>query len=440
MARQLNAPPGAPHAAANPITKPWFALNSYFATLEQQANPYLRGKPMGILKESGRSCVIAASKEAKQFGIKTGESLWEARKKAPGFIAVPADFDRYFHNTKQLQSIFTNLSPEVDLFSLDEAFLDLTSCRTLYPDAQSFFKVSQERIQATLGSWVTFSLGIGQNRIQAKLASEFSDKNSYFEITDDNLQGVLMDTKVEEICGIGFRLGHRLHMLGITHVYQLNFCADEFLTEHFGPFWGPQLRLIGQGKETHFLDLRSHQPVHMKSVSRSKTLFVATKDPKYVQQMLYNLAEDMCFKARRMKLAGCDVGFSLRDTDGKHWGGKLHLKGRWVANTDDVFSLIEGIFHSMYRSSLSADTPPELPTKIIKAGVWLSGLRPMADLPTSWLPETDKRAKIFQAIDKVNEKHGLFTITSGKLMNFKIIRPEVTGYLGDKTYQMQFSG
>jgi hypothetical protein len=152
--------------------------------------------------------------------------------------------------------------------------------------------------------------------------------------------------------------------------------------------------------------------------------------------MLYNLAEDMCFKARRMKLAGCDVGFSLRDTDGGHWGGKKHLKGRWVSNTDEVFSLLQVIFHDIYQNYL----PRELPVKIIKAGVWLGGLRPLAELPTSWLPESAKRAKIFRAVDQVNEKHGLFTVTSGKLLNFKIIKPEVTGYLGDKTYQMQFGG
>src|SRR6185369_911351 len=201
---------------------------SYFATLEQQANPYLRGKPVGILKEAGRSCVIAASKEAKVLGVKTGDYLGEARKKAPGLITVPADFDRYFHNTKQLHSIFTDLSPDVDLFSLDEAFLELTSCKKLYPDAAAFFKVSQQRIQSTLGNWVTFSLGLGENRLQAKLASEFSPKNGYFEITPQNLDATLMDTKVETICGIGFRLSRRLHLLGITHVYQLNFCDDEF--------------------------------------------------------------------------------------------------------------------------------------------------------------------------------------------------------------------
>lgn len=425
--------------SANPPLRRWFALidmNSYFATLEQQANPFLRGKPVGILKESGRSCVIAASKEAKLLGVKTGEYLGEARKKAPGLITVAADFDKYFHNTKLLHSIFTNLSPDVDLFSLDEAFIELTSCRNLYPNTATFFKVSQQRIFAALGDWVTFSMGIGENRLQAKLGSEFADKNNYFEITPDNLDGILMETRVEELCGIGFRLSERLHNLGITHVYQLNFYDDQFLHEHFGPFWSKQLRLMGQGRENHFLENRAHELPHMKSVSRSKTLFVATSDPKYVEQVIYNLAEDMCFKARRMKLAGCDIGFSLRDTDGHRWGGKLHLKGRWVSHTDEVFELLQSIFAHIYQQWL----PDQLPSKIIKAGVWLGGLKPLAEIPISWLPGVDKQAKIFNAIDQVNEKHGLYTVTSGKLLNFRIIKPEVTGYLGDRTYQMQFAG
>lgn len=418
--------------------QPWFALidmNSYFATLEQQANPYLRGKPVGILKESGRSCVIAASKEAKALGVHTGEYLGEAKRKAPELITVPADFDRYMHNTKILHSLFTDLSPDVDLFSLDEAFLDLTSCRQLYPDAHTFFKVSQQRIQSHLGDWVTFSMGLGENRLQAKLGSEFANTNNYFEITPSNLDAVLMETKVEEICGIGFRLAERLHRLGITHVYQLNFYDDLFLAEHFGPFWGPQLRLMSQGRENHFLENRSRELPHMKSVSRSKTLFIATKDSKYIEQMLYNLAEDMCFKARRMKLAGCYIGFSLRDTERKRWSGQKHLKGRWISRTNDVFEVLLSIFHDIYHEVL----PGNLPSKIIKVGVWLGGLKPLTQIPLSWLPEAQKGAEVFAAIDKVNEKHGLYTVTSGKLLNFKIIKPEVTGYLGDKAYQMKFS-
>lgn len=448
----VNSPAsGLPTATAAP--ERWFALidmNSYFATLEQQANPFLRGKPVGILKEQGRSCVIAASQEAKALGVQTGESLRDARHKAPDLITVAADFDKYFHNTKRLHHIFTHLSPDVDLFSLDEAFLELTSCRRLYPDAATFFAHSRRQVQAELGEWVTFSVGFGRNRLQAKLASELAGKNHYFEITPDNLPGILMDTKVEELCGIGFRLAHRLHCLGITHVYQLNFTDDHFLHQHFGPFWAKQLRLMGQGQENHLLAHCAVELPHMKSVSRSKTLFVPSADPYYLEQLLYNLAEDMCFKARRMGLAGRQLGFSLRDINGQHWGQHQQLHGRWVAQTQEVFTLLQQLFWQRFQPAArtvthALSTPPQprrprqLPVPIIKAGVWLGDLTPTAHLTPSWLPANERQTRLWAAIDQVNEKHGLFTVKPGKLLNFQLIRPEVTGYLGDRSYQLQFA-
>ena len=417
---------------------PWFALidmNSYFATLEQQANPYLRGKPIAVVKEAGRSCIIAASKEAKRFGVHTGDTLRDARKKTPHLIAVPADFDFYFHNTKQLQSIFTKLSPDIDLFSIDEAFIDLSSCRQLYKDSGSFFKICKQQIKHSLGNWVTFSMGLGKNRLQAKLASEFAGVDNYFEITPDNLDAVLSQSQVEKVCGIGYRLTHRLNQLGITHVYQLKFCDDAYLIEHFGKFWAAELRKISEGEESHLLDLRQRILPHMKSVSRSKTLFVPTADPFYLEQMIFNLTEDMCFKARRMKLAGRHLYLSLRDTEGYRWDGELRLNGRHVSLSDEIFSLYLSIFHNIKSTWKERGGC----TKVIKIGVALNDLQPLAELPTSWLPGVEQRQQAFKAIDQVNEKHGLYTVKSAKLLGFRIIRPEVTGFLGDKAYQMQFS-
>lgn len=417
---------------------PWFALvdmNSYFATLEQQANPSLRGKPVGVLKEAGRSCIIAASKEAKKLGIKTGEPLKEAKKKAPNLITIPAHFEYYFHKTKQLKSIFTELSPDVDLFSIDEAFIDLTHCRSLYPSAEVFFQACRGRIQEALGEWVTFSLGLGKNRLLAKLGSEFAAPDSYFEITTHNLDAVLSEAKVEEICGIGYRLTARLHQLGITHVYQLNFYDDEYLLEHFGKFWGAELRKIGRGEESHLLDLRRRQLPHMKSVSRAKTLFIPTGDQRYLEQMIYNLTEDMCFKARRMKLSGRCVYLSLVDTEGRHWREEVRLQGRHVHLSSDVFSLLLFNFHNVLLDWKKHGVQPT----IIRTRVALSDLHPLRELQASWFPGTEKQEKAYQGIDAVNEKHGLYTVKSAKLLGFKIIRPEVTGFLGDRDYQLEFS-
>jgi DNA polymerase-4 len=409
-ARLIKNPLFTPHTPPTP----WFVLldmNSYFATLEQQMNPYLRGKPVGIVKDAGRSCIIAASKEAKKLGVHTASSVYEARQLAPNLITVPADFDKYFFYTKKLKFIFESLSPNTDIFSLDEAFLDLSHCRQLYPSAAAFF-----------------TLGFGENRLQAKLASEFAGPDNFFSITADNLDACLSEAKVEDICGIGFRLTARLHALNIYHPYQLNFYDDDFLDAHFGTFWGPELRRIGQGKNSHLLDLVDRTLPHMKSVGRSKTLYKADARPSYVKQMIYNLAEDMCFKARRMKLAGEYVGVWLRDVNGQHWGGELRTQS-YACYTDEVYELMEKIFEQCGWLD-----QPDKPA-IIKVSVRLSKLKPWSEIPLCWLPRQQQRQKVFAGIDKINEKHGLYTVKSGRLLGFKVIMPEVTGFLGDKLYQ-----
>ena len=97
-------------------------INSYFATLLQQENPALRGKPVGIVKEVGRTCIIAASKEAKALGVGTGSRLQDA-KHVPDLILVPAQFDFYLDATKRLKRLFESLAPTVQIFSLDELLL-----------------------------------------------------------------------------------------------------------------------------------------------------------------------------------------------------------------------------------------------------------------------------------------------------------------------------
>jgi len=409
------------------MSEPWMALidmNSYFATLEQQSNPFLRGKPIGIVKDHGRTCVIAASAEAKKLGIKTGCRLREARELCPTFIAVPADFDKYFYNTLLLKKIFESLSPATDIFSLDEAFIDLKDCRKIYADTQSFFTAAQKKVHDELGEWVTFSLGIGRNRLQAKLASEFAGVDHYFEITEKNLDACLAEAKVDDICGIGYRLSKRLRMLQIEHPYQLNFYDDAFLIEHFGVFWGPELRRIGRGENSHLLDLIDTPATHMKSVGRSKTLFTANANHDYLRQMIYNLAEDMCFKARRMKMAGCHVALYLTGTEGQWWAKEFRMKTP-VCHTNEVFHLLDRLFSALQIGHAS----------IIKIGVRLGELHPLEKTTQCWLPEWDSRERLYHAVDAVNEKHGLYTLKPARLLGFKIIHPEVTGFLGDKIYQ-----
>src|SRR4030042_5255014 len=95
-------------------------MDSYFASVEQQFNPRLVGKPVGVIKAPGRTCVIAASREAKKFGVRTGTTVWEAKVLCPQITLVPAHFDHYFEVTKKFIKICENFSPYIEVFSIDE--------------------------------------------------------------------------------------------------------------------------------------------------------------------------------------------------------------------------------------------------------------------------------------------------------------------------------
>ena len=107
-------------------------LNSFFATAEQQANPALRGKPVGVVKGKGRSCIIAASVEAKRLGIGTGSRVYDAKKLYPNIVLLPADFEKYADMSRRFIKICSSYSPTVEVFSLDECFIDATETEHLF--------------------------------------------------------------------------------------------------------------------------------------------------------------------------------------------------------------------------------------------------------------------------------------------------------------------
>lgn len=169
-------------------------FNSYFATVEQQANPRLRGKPIGVTggDRMSRTVIGAASVEAKKFGVKTGMSIPEALKFCPQIILVKGDSDKYLACTKRFLNILKDYSPFLEVFSIDECFLEMPVCHSgilpknipftevqgdkgdLQGDSfRKFIGVAEEikqRIREEVGEWISCSVGISYNKLMAKLA------------------------------------------------------------------------------------------------------------------------------------------------------------------------------------------------------------------------------------------------------------------------------
>ncbi|MFZ1721018.1 MAG: hypothetical protein WAU07_00780 [Microgenomates group bacterium] len=398
-------------------------INSYFATLAQQETPALRGKPVGIIKDVGRTCIIAASKEAKQFGIKTGERLKDARQKCPDIITVPAQFDMYLSATKDLRRVFASLAPDVEVFSLDESFINFTPLRKLYPSPQEFGYELQTQIKKTLGEWVTCNVGISYNRFLAKMSGEVSPKGSITEVTPLNRDALLARVAFSDVCGIGMRLERKLRLLNVTTPFQINFIETEVLLSLFGPFWTKELQKMARGDEPLFLT-RIDQNPHMKSVSRSITLFSLSKEQDHIKRVLYNLATEVMHKVRRMDLAGRVIGVYLRGDGPNSWGTYVTLR-RHINHLSEYFDILWNQLISQWNDHFP----------VIKFVVYLGLLEPMQQVPQPILPDYWKQERVARAVDSLSKKYGLFTVRSGLFLNQEIIKPEVTGYLGDKLYQ-----
>ena len=405
-------------------------MDSFFASVEQQANPVLAGKPVGVVKGEGRACIIAASREAKKFGIKTGTTTYDAKSLYPKIILVPADFDKYFSVTKRFVQICSRYSSDLEVFSIDELFLDASKTASLFGGVSGIVGRVKEDIKRELGEYITCSIGISYNRLLAKLASGINKPNGVFEITPENRDEVLFSCRLTEICGLGFRLERRLFDLGITNFKSLREIPLEFLKASLGPFWSRELKRISWGEDDSLLAKVGEIP-KAKSVSRTFTLYKSTTSISEIRATLRNLCEEAAFKARKMGMMGRLIGLSVRggpvaDKSGFLGDFKHRTLKYFVDSGKEMFEVVWGLFEKMeWRDSVRF------------LGVWLSLLKSKTNLTGGLFPEDQKREKIVLAMDGVNRKFGELTVYPAVLLQGGMIKSEINGFLGDKAFRFK---
>src|SRR3954449_13411191 len=160
-------------------------LNSCFATIEQQANPLLRGKPMVVAAyDTPNGCVVAPSIEAKRFGIKTGMTVRDARLLYPGIIVRPPDPAKYRYVHLKFRKIFQDYSPDVTPKSIDEAVIDLTHTLCLFKGSvEDIGKEIKRRFRSEIGEWMSCNIGVSTNRFLAKLAASLHKPDGFDVMT-----------------------------------------------------------------------------------------------------------------------------------------------------------------------------------------------------------------------------------------------------------------
>lgn len=405
-------------------------MDSFFASVEQQANPKLVGKPVGVIKGEGRTCIIAASREAKKLGIKTGTSTYDAKKIFSKIILVPADFDKYFSVTKKFIEICSRYSPDLEVFSIDELFLEVTQTEKFFNGTLGIVREIKVNIKEEIGEYITCSIGISYNRLLAKLASGINKPNGVFEITKENRDEVLFSARLTDVCGLGFALEKKLFDCGITSFKTLREIPMEYLQSSFGPYWSKELKKLSYGEDDSLLTRIGEIP-KMKSVSRTFTLYENTTDLQIIKATLRNLCEETAFKAREMGMAGREIGVAIRG-EGL---GKLGILGRFGDNKHKTLKyFIDGgrdFFEIVWK--LFAEIKRDGDVRFL--GVWLGMLKPKKELTIGLFPEEKKKENLLSAMDKVNKRFGELTLYPAVMLQSTKIKSEVNGFLGDKGFR-----
>lgn len=396
-------------------------FNSFFARVEQQCNPYLRNRPVGIVKSAGRGCVIAASPEAKRLGIGTGSNVFAARGRIGDITFVPADFEKYFDITKRFIKIASRYTDRLEVFSLDEIFLDVTETEKLWGNVFELVNCLKDDLKKEIGEVVTVSVGIASSRRMAKLAGEYAGTDGIFWIGAENIIEILDRTPLTKMLGIGHGLEARLKVLGIVNFATLRSKSMDYLAYWFGPFWSRHLYNLARGVD--------HTPITTldevnipKSVSRTFTRFTDAHTDWEKKQTLRNLCDEVGEKLRKMGLKTGRVGLSVRTANGSCWAHK-RLGFGGTDDGGDIFTLASGIL-----DGFCIDEPLRF------FGVYVTDIF-TDNCPTLPMFEKDrKRQEILRAVDSLNKTYGALTVFSGRLVGNERVAPEVNGYLGDRYF------
>jgi len=381
-------------------------MNSYFATVEQQCNPYLRGKPICIAGKgkNERTVCAAASIEAKKYGVKSGTSVWQAKALCPSIQIVPADYQKYQFISRQVFTLLEEYTPKIEIFSIDEAFLDLNHIKT-YTEAAVLADEIKLRIRTEIGDYLKCSVGLAENKLLAKLASEKQKPDGLTIIKKDEVVTILEETPIEEICGIGRQLQFRLNQLGIRKVAELGRYPLVNLIKLFGTNTGRLLKQMGQGIDFSYVLPYFEFPAE-KSFGHSYTLPSDISDPKEAQKVLLNLSEKVGRRLRKKGFFGHTVHIYLRFHDFTSFSGQM-----------TTHSIQDGF--EIYQIGLKMIEEVNSPKPIRLIGISISNLSQEKDITQALLTYDQKRERLLEATDKINDHFGEFTIFRAALTKIK---------------------
>ncbi len=385
-------------------------MNAFFASVEQQSNPKLRGKPVAVIGSAKRTVITTASYEARKYGVKTGMTVYEGKVKCPDLILVVGNNRKYTHTSAGILEIMREFTPAVEVFSIDEAFLDLTGSLKLFTSPERIACLLKARIRRRFG--LTCSIGIAPNKLLAKLASDMKKPDGLTIIKPADVRSILDSVPISDLCGIGSKMNRHLSIYGIKTCGDLGRFPVSILKKRFGVI-GEKLHLMGLGiDETPVVPLDEAEEI--KSVGHSMTLERDVGAREEILKFILQLSEMVGRRARKHGVQGKTVTLTIRYADFSTFSRQETRTGH-TNRSDEIYRASVQILDSIILTQ---------PVRLL--GVRISNLRHQADqLPL--FAEERKRVLVTGAMDSVNDRFGDFAVSFGSLLGeesgSKVISP-----------------
>ena len=382
-----------------PLRYLFIDMNAFFASVEQQEQPWLRGKPVAVVPvlADSTSC-IAASYEAKAFGVKTGTPVWEARRLCPGIRFIAGNHRRYVQMHHRIVDAVGSCVPSRKIRSVDEMVCELLGDERKPEGAAELGRRIKAAIYARAGDYMRCSIGAAPNELLAKMAGDMKKPDGLTILTDADLPQALHQLKLTDFPGVASRMERRLHLHGLFTVEQ--FCAAPAAT--LGLVWGSKML----GEKWHRLirgDDVAEKPTHRHTVGHSHVLPPELRTETGAYGVLVRLAHKAAARMRKIGYwtGSVSVGVTFRDIESKRKSG-WNTYG-WdascrIGHCEDTPTILRAVSHLWGKKPLEG-----VPFKV---GLVLADLRSAKNATPSLFPEERAQADLSHAMDEVNREFG----------------------------------
>lgn len=326
--------------------------DSFFVSCEQSVNPDLKGKPVCVMSGRGQ-CVISRSKEAKKLGIRMGMPYFQIEGQMKKAVFINANHELYCQISEKVMDVLKSFSPKVEIYSIDEAFVELTGLERLYK--KNYLEIAQMIRQEVLDKVdIPVSIGVSSSKSLAKLASDKAKKadEGVFLVGSRKIIPLLEKTSIDEIWGIGKNLSIMLRKHGILTAYELISQDDLWLNKQIG-IHGLEMKheLLGE-----MVSPVSNEIKLPKSIQKTSALAKFSSDKNYLKNSLNYHIHRACVKLRKINAKCRGVSIFLRTKDFKVYCEKkvLNVSTDFELEISDiVFELLEKIYNPniLYRST-----------------------------------------------------------------------------------------